>query len=437
MILRVLVILVVTANLAKAQTAPTLPAVLTLRQALDIALTNSATLKEAQANLEQASGQYQQARSVLLPQLYVAARQAYLTQNLQGFGIDLQGFPSRLGPFGSMDVRAIVSQDLLNIAGIRSWKSYDSRRTSARLLVEDTREIVTLNVVGAYLQALRAKASRDTLMEQTQLATELTRLTSERFRQGASSELDANRAQQTQNSLEQQRLEAEQSYVEAKLTLANLLQASITSAFDVADPAAYGSGDTVDPDATVQAAFAGRADYRAAIVAVNAAQLQVKSLEATRLPTFRVTASDGPSGSTPVHNVNVYDVRGVLSIPIFTGGRIRGEVREAEGQLREARAIMEKSKAQIETDVRTAISGVEWAVQQLQTSAQNVMLSQREVELTRMRFLQGVADNTEVVNAQDRLSRAADARIRAQYTLGLARANLARATGAAESTYRK
>jgi outer membrane protein TolC len=49
----------------------------------------------------------------------------------------------------------------------------------------------------------------------------------------------------------------------------------------------------------------------------------------------------------------------------------------------------------------------------------------------------GVADNTEVVNAQDRLSRADDASIRAQYTLGLSRANLARASGGAESTYRK
>jgi outer membrane protein len=71
------------------------------------------------------------------------------------------------------------------------------------------------------------------------------------------------------------------------------------------------------------------------------------------------------------------------------------------------------------------------------TSGQNVVLSRREVELSRMRFLQGIADNTEVVNAQDRLSRADDARIRAQYTLGLARANLARAVGGAERAYRK
>jgi outer membrane protein TolC len=59
------------------------------------------------------------------------------------------------------------------------------------------------------------------------------------------------------------------------------------------------------------------------------------------------------------------------------------------------------------------------------------------VELSRQRFTQGVADNTEVVNAQDRVSKADDARVRALYTLGLARANLARAMGAAEKTYRK
>jgi outer membrane protein TolC len=91
----------------------------------------------------------------------------------------------------------------------------------------------------------------------------------------------------------------------------------------------------------------------------------------------------------------------------------------------------------VEADVRTAISGVEWALKQLDTSAQNVGLSRQEVDLTRVRFVQGIADNTEVVNAQDRLSRADDARIRAQYTLGVARANLARAVGGAERTYRK
>jgi outer membrane protein TolC len=434
---RLFLVLVLTATFASAQNRSTLPADLTLRQALDIALTNSTILREAQANLEQASGRYLQSRSLLLPQLYVAARQAYLTQNLQGFGIDLAGFPTLLGPFGSMDARVVLSQDFLNIASIRSWQSYRSRRDSTRLLVEDAREVVTLNVVGAYLQALRAKANRDTLSEQSRLATDLFKITTDRLKQGVASELDANRAQQQVNSLEQQSQEAEQSYVEAKLNLANILQANITDKFEVSDPSAYGSGVTMDRDATIQAALMSRPDYRAAAANVKAAQLQVKSIEATRLPTFRVTVGDGQSGTTPVHNVNVYDLRGVLSFPIFTGGRIRGEKDEAEGELHAATAALDRNRAQIETEVLTAISGVEWALKQMETSTRNVGLSRQEVDLSRVRFVQGIADNTEVVNAQDRLSRADDAQIRAQYTLGLARANLARAIGGAERAYRK
>ena len=439
---RVLLVVVLAAPFAQAQNRPVLPAILTLRQALDIALLNSTTLREAQANLEQASGRYQESRSALLPQVGVAARQGYETVNLQGFGIDLTQFPRVLGPFGSMDARAFIVQDFVNIASLRSWQSYRSRRDAFRLSRDDAREVVTLNVVSAYLQALTAKASRDSLSEQTKLANDLYQITADRARQGVSSDLDANRAKQQVNTLEQQRQGSEQGYIAAKLNLANILQANITSDFDVSDPAAYGTECTVDsctlaPPIMIQSALASRSDYRATEASVRAAQLEVKSIEATRLPTFRVRADDGPSGTAPAHSVNVYSVTGSIAFPIFTGGRIRGQIREAEGVLEEATTARDKLRAQIETDVLTATSGVEWALKQVQTSEENVGLSRQEVELTRARFAQGVSDNTEVVNAQDRLSKADDARIRAQYTLGLARANLARATGGAERTYRK
>lgn len=53
---------------------PDIPAQLTLSQALNIALSNRALIREAMAQLDQTSGRYQQSRSTLLPQLYLAAR---------------------------------------------------------------------------------------------------------------------------------------------------------------------------------------------------------------------------------------------------------------------------------------------------------------------------------------------------------------------------
>ena len=422
---------------ALAQLPVSLPAELTLRQAVDFALANNNLIRTAESDLDQAAGRYEQSRAILLPQLNLVARQGVQTVNLQGFGIDVPNAPSKIGPFGSMDARLVLTQDLLNIANLRSSKSYSERRDSTRLRLDDAREVVTLNVVGAYLEALRAKALRSTLADQTKLADELYQITSARFKQGVASELDTNRAKQQFNSLEQQRQEAEYGYIQAKLNLANILQASISSNFEVSDQAAYGTGQTMDPQATVQLALMSRPDYRAAEAAVRAAELQVKSIEATRYPTVKMRVSDGQSGNSPLHNVNVYSVQGGIEFPIFTSGRIKGEVHEAEGRVKEATASLDKSRAQIEADALTAIAGVEWALRQVQTSAENVGLSRREVEMSRERFVQGIADNTEVVNAQERLSRADDASIRAQYTLGLARANLARSIGGAERSYRR
>ena len=50
----------------------------------------------------------------------------------------------------------------------------DRMSSSLRLLVNDAPEIVALNVVSAYLEALRSKATRDTLAEQQKLAADWT-----------------------------------------------------------------------------------------------------------------------------------------------------------------------------------------------------------------------------------------------------------------------
>jgi len=420
------------------QTAAPLPNPLTLSQAVAVALSNNSIVRQAQSRLAQASGQYAQSRSLMLPQVDGRARQDYLTINLQGLGITIPGVaPGKSDPFGSMDARITLSQNLLNIANREAWKSSGARQESSRLLLGNAREVVVLNVVAAYLQALRAKASRDTLAEQTKLADDLYKLTQDRVRQGVSAKLDAVRSQQQVNALEQQRQEAEQNYIAAKLNLANTLQTKVTSEFEVEDTSAYGVETPVDRTTAVAAALDSRPDYRAAKSSVRAAELQVQSAKANRYPTLSASFSDGQSGSSPVHNQNTYRLSGTLHVPIYTGGRIRGEIDEALGVLQETQAGAEQLRSQIETDVLTAIAGVEWALKEVNTSAANVQLSREEVELTRQRFAQGVTDNTEVVNAQDRVSKADDARVRAMYTLGLARANLARATGLAEKTYRK
>ena len=431
-------LVIVTATCSGGAVGPDLPAQLTLRQALDIALQNSINLRTAIAQLEQASGVYEQSRSALLPQLNVAMFQSERTIDLLGLGLDLSSSTrGKIGPFGSMDARLYLSQDLLNLASLRAWQSSRTARESSRLLVANAREFVVLTVVSSYLDALKAKMTRTTLASQVALAEELYNITRDRVSQGIAAELDANRAMQQVNALRQEWQEAEQRYVMAKLNLANILQSRITPDFEVADDRAYGVETALNRDTVIQTALASRFDYRSAQDSVKAAELKLKSIRASRLPVLGLRANDGQSGNTPVNNVNVWTIQGVITFPVFTSGLIRGEIEEAEGQLREATTALDQNRSHIETDILSSISGVEWALKEVQTSEGNVKLSRQEVELARSRFTQGIADNTEVVNAQDRLEKADDAHIRALYALGLARANLARATGGAEKTYHR
>jgi outer membrane protein TolC len=301
-------------TLASAADDQDLPKQLTLSQAITIALANNSILRAAQSRLEQAAGRYTQSRSSLLPQLELDARQGYLTINLVGLGIDIPSVSQgKTGPFASMDARLLLSQDLLNIANRQAWKSAHSRQESSRLPVDNAREIVVLDVVATYLQALKAKASLATLEEQGKLATDLYNLTGDRVKQGVAAPLEANREQQQVNSLKQQQ-EAEESYIAAKLSLANALQKRITSDFDVDDTTAYGTDTNVDRDSAFQSALASRPDYLSLQANVKAAELRLKSVKAYRLPIATASFSDRQSGATPASNVNTYRLTGLVCV---------------------------------------------------------------------------------------------------------------------------
>lgn len=431
-------LLVLTAGrFAAAQDRPEIPATLTLRQAVSIALAQSTALRSAGWRLKQAQARADQARAPLLPQVTLGGYQADLTTNLRAMGIEAPILPVKVGPFPTMDFRGTVTQDLFNYQSIQNRKTARERTAGSQQQVLNAREAVVLATVAAYLQAQRSKAARETTAEQLRLAQKLEQITRDRYQHGISSALDLNRARQQVNNLQQTLYQTENSLVAAKLQLANVIHARVGSGFDVTDLGGAAEPPAADPRQAVQTALESRPDYRAAQSQARAAELQLSSIRASRLPVIQFRGDFGQSGRTPYENLSTFRVQGSISVPLFTGGRIAAQITEAQGQLEEARVSLEEIQSQVETDVLTAVAGVESAAREVKVAQENVRLAREEVDLATVRLTSGVADNTEVVNAQDRLSRSEDTRIRAGYSLELARANLERATGAAEKAYTK
>jgi outer membrane protein TolC len=124
-------------------------------------------------------------------------------------------------------------------------------------------------------------------------------------------------------------------------------------------------------------------------------------------------------------------------MPIFTSGRIKAEVAKADLELQKLEQQKIDLRNQIALDVKTSLLNLQSARNEVQVANLGVQLAKEEVDQARDRFRAGVANNIEVISAQDSLSRANDNQIAALYRFNQSRAEFARAIGQMEKTYSK
>jgi outer membrane protein TolC len=125
-----------------------------------------------------------------------------------------------------------------------------------------------------------------------------------------------------------------------------------------------------------------------------------------------------------------------LNIPIFAGGKTHGEVLEAEATLRQTRQQLDNLRGQIDYEVRTALLDLQSASDQVEVARNSVDLANQTLAQGRDRFAAGVADNLEVVQAQEAVASANENYISSLYAHNVAKVALARAIGYGEEGVR-
>jgi outer membrane protein TolC len=126
-----------------------------------------------------------------------------------------------------------------------------------------------------------------------------------------------------------------------------------------------------------------------------------------------------------------------LKIPLFTSGRISASTARAKAELEQVRQERREVTSQVGLEVQVAQAEMDSAKSEVSVAAQGLDLAQQALVQARHRFEAGVANNIEVINAQDELSRASDNHISALYRLNQSRADLARAMGQLEPLFAK
>jgi outer membrane protein TolC len=134
-------------------------------------------------------------------------------------------------------------------------------------------------------------------------------------------------------------------------------------------------------------------------------------------------------------SIPTYTYSANVDLPLITSGRIRAQITRAELDLRKIDQQRQDLRNQIALQVKSALANLESARHEVDVANQGVKLAQEEVNQSRDRFAAGVANNIEVISAQDALERANNNQISALFTYNQSRADLARATGHIQDLY--
>ena len=117
----------------------------------------------------------------------------------------------------------------------------------------------------------------------------------------------------------------------------------------------------------------------------------------------------------------VFDVRGTLTIPIFQGGSVHGDILQADARLEQSQERLDNLRAQIDSDVRTALLNLQSSADLVNVARSNIDLAEETLTQSRDRFGAGVTDTVEVVQAQEAVASAHEQYISSLYNYNLAK----------------
>jgi len=381
--------------------------------------------------------------SELLPNVNGHISETRQKINLQAFGFgsvggpSFPGVPNIVGPFNVFDARVSVSQSVVDFAALNDARAETHHFEAARLMSQNARDFV-INVAGTlYVHALGSRARAESARAQQQTAQALYEQALDLKQSGLVAGIEVLRAEVQLSTEIQRATVTANEFEKAKLQLARAIGLPLGQDFalDANLPGLPLSDLTID--SAIEHAYRTRPDYQAALERVRAAEATRRAAASSLLPSLRVNADYGDIGLSAGDAQVTYAVSGVVSIPIFQGGRARGKLLEADADLRQRRAEAEDLKASIYYEVRTAFLDLEATAQQLKTATRARDLAAQQLIQARDRFAAGVASNIEVVQAQEAVAIANEQFISAQYGYDLAKGGLLKGIGAGEAMLRQ
>ncbi len=424
---------------AMAQQAPSAePLKLSLEQSVTLALKQNTTAQIAVLTAAEAEQDKNISRSNLLPNANLQVSDSARRQNIEtGFGQKIPGIPEHSGPFQVFNAGVAVGSPIFDLTLWRRYQAAKELAGAQKLTSDSTREQVILLVVSQYIGTLRAVANVTASQSRVELAQALYDQAADLQKEGVGTGIDTLRANVELQNEKQALIQAENDRDASLYILSRLLNLDPRQKIELADSLSFFDTPQPEMDSSIDAALAARAEWKSLEQQIKSARREKQASQAERLPSLRFDGNWAYQGLSSTTGIPVYTYQAGINMPLFTGGRIHAEIIKADLQIESLEEQKADLRNSIALDVKTALLNLESARSEVQVANLGVQLAKEEVDQARDRFKAGVANNIEVIQAQDALARANDNQIIALYRFNQARADYARGIGQMEKTYAK
>lgn len=417
--------------------------VLTLQQAVTLAVRNQPSLRQAYANVDVASARVEQARAGYLPQIALSAQYQRTTGNFvarpgatvssSGMAIAQPGWTTRMFNYWNFGITG--SQLIFDFGQTANrWRSAEATTDAARASGQAALAQVLYNVRRAYfdLRAQRelVRVATETLANQERHLTQVVAF----VKAGLRPDIDRATVQTQLENARVQLIGAQNDEAIAHATLAQAIGLLTDDPFSPADeefPAVAGEDEPLGR--VLDEALRQRPELRAYERQKVAQQALVRAAQGAFGPALSLTGSASESGPALSNMVPNWAFGAQASWAIFQGGLTRGVVREAEANLRSIEAQEDGYKLAVRIDVEQALLAVR-ASKATGVAAERARVAARDqLRLAEGRYATGIGNAIELGDAQVAATQAEGQVVNARYALAGARAQLITALGRARA----
>jgi outer membrane protein len=399
---------------------------LDLWQTYEMALQNDATYQAASAQKIATDEQKKQARAVLFPTIVAGASWKQMREEFDATGRVVNTHPA--------SASLSLKQPILQFDSFTAIKQVNNNVSIGALTFEAARQDLISRVVQTYFNALLTQKTAQVATAKEATAQQQVKLAQRNFDVGNTTVIDTQEANAAYHRAQAESIVAQSNAGNAWANLEDMVGAPITEPLASLNAPLKLKMPTPDTqDKWVKRAIEENYNVQIARLALKTASLEVTKRAQTRLPTLNLLASQTWKSTQYNHSndvkSSVSSIGLEVSMPIFDGGLISAQVREAEALKTKSMQTVRSTQTQVAQATRSAFGQAVSGLRSIEALEEARKASSAAVRSNKIGYDLGMRINIDVLNAQQTDAQTQIDLAQAQYNTVIGNINLKAAIG--------